>query len=292
MKRTSPPVQNWIRMADWASIRSEFIWVYEGTVEEKYRSVRVHYPGCSALLILSGTLRVETEHGETSAGKGHWVFPRQGPRLQEFSGEARVLSLHFNFQWPGGMPVFAWDVAYVCESAAVPRLEKEARAMLGIAKRNFPGAGSAMPWTYGDIQTQLLLNKGLANWLCIYVQTLLNAGMLPSRLGPIDDRVARAMRVIDELPLDGKFDKRGLAAEVGLSTGQLDRLFAKQFGATPRQHVDRRKLDRCMELMQNSALSIKEIGGELGFQSQPFFCRWFRSHTGNSPRQYLKSHRL
>jgi len=280
-----------LRMADWASIRTEFIWVYEGTVEPQYLTVKEHYPGCSALLIREGALLVETVHGSMRASAGQWIFPCEGPRLQKFSGAARVLSLHFNFHWPGGLPIFPWKVAFVCEAKAAPRLERQARALLQVVERHMPGAASSMPWRHGDIQTHLLLNKAFSAWLCDYAQTILNAGILPTRLGIVDHRIERAIRMIEDLPLDARFDKHWLAQEVGLSASQLDRLFAKQYGATPRQHLDRRKLERALELLQNSALSIKQIAGELGFHSQPFFCRWFHSHTSNSPRQYLKSHR-
>lgn len=278
-------------MVDWASIRSELVWVYEGAVEARYRWAREHFPGCSALLLKQGSLLVETEHGQTRATKGQWIFPCSGPRLQQFSDEAEVISLHFKFQWPGGAPVFAWKVAELIESSKVPHLEQQARQMLTIVDQRIPASGAGMLWQNAEIQTHLMLHVAFTKWLLIFVQAMLDAGHVVSRQGPMDSRTERAMQILEALPLDSKFDKARLATEIGLSPSQLDRVFAKQFGVTPRQYLDQRRLTRSLEMMQSSALSIKQIASELGFHSQPFFSRWFRSHTGNSPLQYVRSHR-
>ena len=278
-----------LRMADWARLRTEFFWAYEGKIEARYRDTQSHHAGCSALLIMKGTLRVETEHGSVTANPGEWVFPREGRRLQQFSADARVLSLHFNMHWPGGGPLFEWEVAFVCPSASKPGLERLARQLLRIAESRFPGAGAAMFWRHGDIRTHFLLNQSFSAWMNLYIRTLLGAGIIPSRLRSIDSRIEHAMQTIDDLPLDVRFDKLWLAREVGLSASQLNRLFTLQLNLTPRQYYEKRRVVHARELLKNSTLPIKQIAYEVGFHSQPFFSRWFRGHTGLSPREFLRS---
>lgn len=283
-----PRIVDKVRMADWAHLKSEFDWVYEGDVAEPYRKTRSHHPGQSALLIVKGTLLVETERGSAVAKKNHWVFPRQGERLQEFSSDARILSLHFNLSWPGGEPLFNWDIAHILESSSAPILEKQARSLLRLVERQFPGVNNDLLYSHGDLKTHILLQKGFASWLSVYVTTLLDAGVTPSRLGQVDERVLKAISLLDDLSVEVEFDGAWLSHEVGLSPSQLDRLFIRQFGMTPRQHLEQRKLLQAFELMRSSPLGIKQIAYEVGFHSLPYFSRWFRQKSGLSPRQFQK----
>lgn len=283
-----PRVVDKARMADWAHLKSEFDWVYEGVVPEPYRKSATHHPGQSALLILKGDLSIETEKGRIVARKNQWVFPHQGSRLQEFSTDARVLSLHFSLNWPGAQPLFNWDIAQVIEGSEAPLLEKRARSLLRLVERAFPGAKNHLLYQHGDLKTHILIQKNFASWISAYVGTLLDSGVVPSRLGQADERVLQAVNLLDELPAEVEFDGAWLSHEVGLSPSQLDRLFIKQFDMTPRQYLEKRKLLHAFELMRSSALSIKQIAYEVGFHSLPYFSRWFRQKAGLSPRQFQK----
>lgn len=289
--RTSSPseVPGTLRMADWARLRTEFIWVYEDAIAVPYREAREHLPGSSALLLLEGKVSVEAGHGEVNAAKGQWVFPCEGPRLQRFSPEARVLSLHFHLRWPGGESLFKWPTAIVSDAMAHPGLERHARRMLRIAQSRFPGAGAGMFWSHANIHTHFLLHHAFSAWLDAYIGVILEAGILPTRLNQIDPRIERAIQTMDDLPLDARFDKAWLAQLVGLSPSQLDRLFTRQLSVTPRQYFENRKLNHARELLNHTSLSIKQVAYEVGFRSLPFFSRWFREHTGRSPRQFLQS---
>src|SRR4051812_10817648 len=114
-----------LRMTDWNYLKADLIWVYEGNVEQPYRNTRQHRQGQSALLMRTGQVRVETEHGSVVAKAGNLVFPPQGPRLQQFSDHARGLAVRFNPQWPGNQPLFDTKTALVLDSAAWPQLEKQ-----------------------------------------------------------------------------------------------------------------------------------------------------------------------
>lgn len=285
---TPPGASSVIRTIDWTRLRTELIWVYQGEIETPYRDAREHHPGCSALLIRKGTLYIETAHGAATATQGQWIFPREGPRLQRFSADARILSLHFNLHFPGKISLFEWDVAFMLPSATQPELERQAFRLLRIAEKHFPGAGAAMAWRHCDIRTHFLLHQAFSGWVNLYVNALLRAGCVPSRLHPVDPRVEHAIQTIDDLPLNVRFDKSWLGREVHLSASQLDRLFSLHFKQTPRQYYEKRRIAHAKELLKTAPLSIKQIAYEVGFHSQPFFSRWFREQTGRSPREYMQ----
>lgn len=280
-----------VRMVDWAHLKSELVWVYEGNVVPPYDNTWNHNEGYSALLLLRGRLRVETELGAVEAHQGQWVFPRQGRRLQRFMDDPRVLSVHFNFYWPGGQPLFHWDTALVLESSEVPQLERQTRILHRVVERNLPGVGGNLLWERGTLNTHLRFQRAFDSWLYVFANTLEEAGITPSRVGPMDERILKAVHLLDDLPLAEIFNEQRLAAEVNLSSSQLDRLFLKEFSRTPRQYFEGRRIEYAKNLIVSAPLSMKQITYEIGFSSLPSFSRWFRQKTGLSPKEYKKTPR-
>lgn len=273
-------------MSDWAHLQNRLIWAYEGEVLPQYRNLSHHFPGQAALLVRQGSVEIRTEKGSKQAFAGQWVLPRTGQRLQKFSPDARVLSVRFDLHWPGGQPLFDWDVALVFRSAEAPRLEGEANQLRQWIEHRFPNVRSSLPTVQGDLRTHLAIHRSFSSWLCVYVEVLLNQGLKPSRLEKIDPRMLQAIQVLDHHPLNSPLLEKNLAREIGLSPSQMDRLFSKQFKTTPRQYMDRRRMETAMELIQSSSLSIKQISCEMGFNSLPYFSKWFRSKTSLGPRQF------
>lgn len=285
-----PQLTNQMRMSDWANLRSEFVWIYEGSIEPCYHDAKNHQPGQSALLILDGIMTVNTNKGVAKAKKGQWCFPTQGQRRQRFSKDTCVLSIHFKLNWPGGQPLFDSDVAIILDASDYLGLEQQARALYDVVKTQLPGAASDLPWLNGDIESHFILQNEFSAWLCVYVKSIIASGVTPSRLGLIDDRVLHVVQIIDHLPIDATLKTRSIAADVGLSPSQMDRIFTKQFNLTPRQYYERRKLQQAVEMIKGTPLSIKQIAYEMGFQSLPYFSRWFSQKTGLSPRQFQQLH--
>lgn len=288
MKGGNPSLIGQLKLSDWAYLKSEFIWIYEHGVEQRYRDKKRHYPGYSALLILQGDMRIQTGAQTVEARSGQWVFPPPGPRWQRFSDAARILSIHFDLYWPGGHPLFDWEDALVVEAATVPQLEKQSRILYRTVQRLIPVAEDYLylPQMRASLTTHIALQRAFDSWLFVLTSTLLSLGVVPSRLAQTDQRILAAVQKLDGIPVGLMFDEARLAAEVGLSAGQLDRLFNRHFDMTPRQYFDRRKLVRTKELLGSALLSIKEVAFELGFCSLPSFSRWFKKQTGTSPREY------
>jgi AraC-like DNA-binding protein len=241
------------------------------------------------LLLKSGQLTIENENGSATVQAGSWAFPREGPRLQHFSDDAAVFSVHFMLYWPGNQPLFHCDTAIVLASTAWPQLEKQTRILCRQVERLFPGVANQLPWTRGTLRNHLDIQRVFASWLCVYVDALLASGATPSRLGQVDERVLQAAMILDRLPMSVTFDESWLAAEVRLSPSQLDRLFTRQFGQTPRGYFERLKLGHAADLVRNAPMSIKQIAYQTGFRSLPYFSRWFRAKTGMSPRAFKTS---
>lgn len=71
-----------------------------------------------------------------------------------------------------------------------------------------------------------------------------------------------------------------------MSRSNLMRVFRKATGQTPIEYLVRLRIQRSMELLQNTDLSITEIAMEVGFNDSNYFTRQFRRILNESPRQF------
>lgn len=77
-----------------------------------------------------------------------------------------------------------------------------------------------------------------------------------------------------------------LAEQVHFSQEYLLRIFKKKEGITILQYINDLKLSAAKRLLAETELSVKEIAEQLGFASQGYFGRFFRSKTGLTPNAY------
>ncbi len=280
-----------LSLTDWRQLRAELVWVYDGRIAPKFLRQSNYTPGQTAYLIRRGTVYIQTERGEVTVGSGNWVFPHEGKRIQEFSSDARILSIRFYWTWPGGQPVFDWDVARVMPAKSIRVLETAAKRLVQFTERHFPGATLHLVGEQSDLETQLLLNRRFLDWLGVYARILLRTGETPLRLGPIDPRLLQAIQVLDQHPFAAPFRERDLASRLGLSVSQLDRLFVRQFKISPWAYLEKRKIREAVDRVQGTVDPIKQIAIDFGFSTLAHFSSWFRNHISLSPRQ-LRQNRM
>jgi len=77
-----------------------------------------------------------------------------------------------------------------------------------------------------------------------------------------------------------------LGGEVDLSAARVLQVFKKRFGISPVQYLLGRKMELAADLLRQSALSVKEIAGQLGFADQYYFSAMFKRKLGVSPLHY------
>ena len=74
-----------------------------------------------------------------------------------------------------------------------------------------------------------------------------------------------------------------------MSRSNLMRIFRKATGQPPIEYLVRLRIQRAMELLRSTNLSVTEIALEVGFNDSNYFTRCFRKATSQSPRQYRQS---
>lgn len=76
-----------------------------------------------------------------------------------------------------------------------------------------------------------------------------------------------------------------IAAKVGISPRQLERLFAKYLNASPKSYYTKLRLENARSMLQQTDMRIVEIALANGFSSQGHFSKAYKKHFGTSPNQ-------
>ncbi|MGM9859502.1 MAG: helix-turn-helix domain-containing protein, partial [Muribaculaceae bacterium] len=71
-----------------------------------------------------------------------------------------------------------------------------------------------------------------------------------------------------------------------LSKGYFGELVRVETGRTAKEFISERLLGAAKQLLNDPELSITEVSHRLGFDYPQHFVRFFKAHTGETPRQY------
>jgi AraC-like DNA-binding protein len=104
----------------------------------------------------------------------------------------------------------------------------------------------------------------------------------------IEDRNRRMLRARDAM--DRAFaqplDVSAVARVAHVSKAHFSRQFRATFGETPHRYLQRRRVERAMELLRETDSPVTEICLDVGFNSLGTFSRTFREIVGESPSSY------
>jgi AraC-like DNA-binding protein len=106
---------------------------------------------------------------------------------------------------------------------------------------------------------------------------------------PPDDRIVRAVKYIEEHGADGRLTLSEVARAVHISQWHLARLLKRQTGHGFIDHLHRTRIVAARRHLEQTALSVKEIAGAVGYSSSSQLDRRFRRHVGVTPLSYRQS---
>lgn len=79
-----------------------------------------------------------------------------------------------------------------------------------------------------------------------------------------------------------------VAAYAGISERYLRSLFLQYLNFSPLDYLNQIRINKSIELLRNTELSVKEVSFQCGFQSPQYFSRIFKQRTGISPREVTR----
>lgn len=75
---------------------------------------------------------------------------------------------------------------------------------------------------------------------------------------------------------------------LGISSKKLTAVCKKHLDDTPLTLIHKRKILEAKRLLSNTRLSIKELAYKLGFDQPTYFTKYFKKHTGLTPKEFMK----
>lgn len=126
--------------------------------------------------------------------------------------------------------------------------------------------------------------ESIANIAEILAKYILLENMLQPSLDPIIEKATAYIdaNLAQELTLDQ------ITKNIHTSKSTLYRSFHTHFHCTISEYISRKRIDKSIELLCNSALSIDEISRQTGFASATSFIRIFKKMEGVTPLQFRK----
>lgn len=105
---------------------------------------------------------------------------------------------------------------------------------------------------------------------------------LRTRVGVSNAKLLHAVELLENDPEAG-FSRDQLARAVGLTGRQIERLFRKYLGTTPRQyHLDFR-MERARRMLRQTTMPIIDVAIACGFATPSHFSKVYRTHYGRTP---------
>lgn len=102
-----------------------------------------------------------------------------------------------------------------------------------------------------------------------------------------DKHMKKAVAFIDD-NLAGDLSVQTIAKNIHISKSVLYKRFRTNFDCTINEYINTRRIEKAIELLLKTNLSIEEISKETGFTSASYFSKTFKKMKGVSPLQYKK----
>jgi transcriptional regulator GlxA family with amidase domain len=104
----------------------------------------------------------------------------------------------------------------------------------------------------------------------------------------IEDRNRRMLAARDTMDraFSQPLDVPTLAGVAHVTPAHFSRQFRATFGETPHRYLQRRRVERAMELLRETGRPVTDICFDVGFNSLGTFSRTFRAIVGEAPSVY------
>lgn len=83
-----------------------------------------------------------------------------------------------------------------------------------------------------------------------------------------------------------EIDIAALSAKYGFTPNYFRSVFKKITGITPFEYLQRLRLSRAQELLQERRFSVQQVAFQVGFNDPFYFSKAFKKRTGTTPKKY------
>lgn len=108
------------------------------------------------------------------------------------------------------------------------------------------------------------------------------------QVGTRAEDIIRSAKLKLRASLDRDIDLETLATELGVSYAWFRRMFREYTGLPPHQYHLQLRLNKAMQLLSGSGLTVKEAAAQIGYEDEHYFSRIFKLKTGRSPEAWKR----
>ncbi|MCU0907887.1 MAG: GlxA family transcriptional regulator [Rhodobacteraceae bacterium] len=112
---------------------------------------------------------------------------------------------------------------------------------------------------------------------------------VPTRIGVRHPKLAQVIRMM-EVATEDPVSPSAMAADVGLSTRQLERLFRRYLGKSPKRYYMDLRLQKARNLLMQTDMSVINVALACGFTSPSHFSKCYRALYHITPYRERGSH--
>ncbi len=105
---------------------------------------------------------------------------------------------------------------------------------------------------------------------------------IPTRIGVRHPKLAKVIHLMEE-NLEEPISPSDLAADVGMSTRQLERLFRRYLDRSPKRYYMELRLRKSRNLLLQTEMSVINVALACGFSSPSHFSKCYRCHFQTTP---------
>ncbi|MEM1078086.1 MAG: GlxA family transcriptional regulator [Pseudomonadota bacterium] len=273
------------RLYSWsyASLDGDTVRSSDGTIIQTQHRFDA-LPACEHLFVLSGlnvqssetkllrvALRRMDRHSRTRIGalcSGAWILAETG----FLNGREAALHWEYHDSFMEQFPevhlvrnVFVSDARYMTASGGTATAD----LLLHLIAEQHGQDLSA------EVADQLVYNA-------VREATASQKASLQSRNAMRNKHLAAAIRMM-EASIAAPVSPALIAAEIGISARQLERLFGKHLNTSPKKYYMELRLERARKLLVQTEMSITDIAFACGYESTGHFSRTYRIAFGVTP---------
>lgn len=166
---------------------------------------------------------------------------------------------------------------------------KEAYVLYTSVLYLFPREGSKPSGRFFEGYEQLYYRYGTAESMADDLTTMTLDSLSESAEAP-EDRISHKKVKEIVLYIRNRFNQelsiQSLAEQFYLSPNYLCQLFKREVGETIVEHISRQRIEYACKLLEETDLSIYQVGEKCGFQDYFYFTRIFKRYRKMTPTQY------
>jgi transcriptional regulator GlxA family with amidase domain len=112
---------------------------------------------------------------------------------------------------------------------------------------------------------------------------------IPTRIGVRHPKLSQVIQMM-ESNIEEPISPADLAAHVGMSTRQLERLFRRYLSRSPKRYYMELRLQKARNLLMQTDMSVINVALACGFASPSHFSKCYRAHYQTTPYRERGSH--